>query len=123
MFRSILAIALLFTATLPAAAQSPEMWHRLAASVEPGSLVKVRLSDGRRFTAVLVEARSADMSIEPKTRIPVPVQSLAYSDIAAMERVSKNGGVSPGKAVAIGAAAGAGAFFGILLFALAAFSD
>ena len=123
MRQTIIALTLLLASALPAVAQSPQVWQRLAAVVEPGSLVSVRLHDGRRFNAVLIEAHADDMLIEPKTRMPVPVQTLAFADIAAMERVTRKGGIGPGKAIAIGVASGAGAFFGILLFALAAFSD
>ena len=123
MFRTIALAAVLMVVALPAFAQQPEMWRRLAAGVEPGSVIKVRLTDGRSFHAVLVEARGEDMMIEPKTRIPVPVQPVRYADVTAMERVQKNGGVTAGKAAAIGIASGIGAFFGVLLFTLAAFSD
>lgn len=124
MFRMLTVIATIAALALPAGAQENQPglspWRALAANVPAGSTVKVRLTDGRRFNAVLIEAREEAVILQPKTRQAVPVQPLPYSAIAALERVEAGGGLSAGKAIAIGAAAGGAVFFGILVAMLAA---
>lgn len=123
MTRFILIVLITAALAVPALAQQPvdadPAWRRVAAAVTPGSLVKVRLDDGRRFTAVMVEARQDTVVLEPKMRRPVPVQAVPYAAIASLERVERNGGVAAGKAAAIGAATGAGVFLGLLMMLLA----
>ncbi|MGE0443583.1 MAG: hypothetical protein AB7P99_00025 [Vicinamibacterales bacterium] len=119
MVRLLAAIVMMAFVVPPAAAQE-SAWRTLAASVPPGSTVKVRLTDGRRFDAVLVEAREDELLLQPKTRQPVPVQPLPYSAVASLERVKGGGGMSVGKTVAIGAATGGAVFFGILIAMLSA---
>lgn len=125
MTRLILVLLITAAVAAPALAQQPvdaaPAWRTVAAAVTPGSLVKVRLDDGRRFTAMLVEARQGTVVLEPKMRRPVPVQAIPYADIASLERVERNGGMAAGKAAAIGAATGAGVFLGLLMMLLASF--
>ena len=64
------------------------------------------------FGATLVGVRDNAMLVQPKTRIPVPIQAVPYQDVIRIERTKP--GIGTGKAVAIGVATGAGAFFGIL---------
>ena len=59
--------------------------------------------------------------IQPRTRVPVPVQPVPYDAMASIERDVP--GMSVGKAAAIGVGAGAATFFGIFLILLAAFAD
>ena len=103
-------------------ADTAELWRAFAQSVEVGSSVKVRLDDGRKFTATLVQAQPAALLLQPKTRVPVPVQPVAYDSIVSMERV-RNGGIGAGKAAAIGVATGVGAFFATLLIFIAVAID
>lgn len=123
MTRFILIVLITAALAVPALAQQPvdaaPAWRTVAAAVTPGSLVKVRLDDGRRFTAVMVEARPDSVVLEPKMRRPVPVQAVPYTTIASLERVERNGGMAAGKAAAIGAATGAGVFLGLLMMLLA----
>jgi hypothetical protein len=49
--------------------------------------------------------------------VPVPVQPVPYDAVLSLERRSE-GGMSAGKAAAIGVATGAGTFFAILLILL-----
>ena len=112
--QSVTAAVLLLTLIASAAsAQSP--WRRLAEQVPPGTPVKVRLVDGRRFSAVIVQARADDLLLQPRTRQPVPVQPVRYVDIASIERTEGNGGLNAAKAVAIGAGVGGGVFLGLLM--------
>ncbi len=108
----------------PAAAQVPDaadVWRTFAAKVEVGSSIKVRLQDGPPFTATLVEAQAGALLLQPRTRVPVPVQAVPYDSIVSIERV--RGGIGPGKAAAIGILTGVGAFFATLVIFVAAIND
>jgi hypothetical protein len=107
---------------LAQAANSADLWRTFAGKLEVGASVKVRLDDGRRFTATLVQAQQDALLLQPKTRVPVAVQPVAYETIVSIERV-RNGGIGPGKAAAIGVATGVGAFFATLLIFIAASLD
>ena len=112
-------------AVQPAAAQvaqTADLWRAFAGKVEVGASVKVRLHDGRKFTATLIQAQHDALLLQPKTRLPVPVQPVLYESIVSIERV-RGGGIGAGKAAAIGVATGVGAFLGTLLIFMAAIDD
>jgi hypothetical protein len=111
--------------TQPALAQVSDtagLWRAFAEKVEVGSSLKVRLHNGRTFTATLVQAQPGALLLQPKTRVPVPVQPVTYESIASIERAG-NGGIGAGKAAAIGIATGVGAFLATLLIFIAAIDD
>ena len=93
-----------------------DAWRSLASRIDAGSQVNVQLRSGQRFRAVLVEAEADAIVLLPKTRLAVPLQKVRYEEIAALERREAVTGV--GKTVAIGVAAGAAAFLGMLLIVL-----
>jgi hypothetical protein len=107
--------------TVSAQAQ-PDVWKTFVRRVDVGTQVNVRLLNGQRFRATLIDVRDDVMLLQPATRVPVPVQSVAYDEVLSIEQ-AKGGGIGAGKAVAIGVATGVGAFFGTLLIMLAAVSD
>jgi hypothetical protein len=98
-----------------------EIWKNFAGRVDVGTEVNVRLNDGRRLRATLIGVGDDAVLLQPKTRIPVPVQAVPYDAIVAME--PRKAGHSGGKAVAIGVATGVGAFFGIMALLFAAVGD
>src|SRR5215212_10219566 len=105
---ALIAVALMLPA--PAAAQATgDVWRTFAQKLDTGSEVTVRLQNGQRFRATLIEARSDALVLQPRTRRPVPVQPVAYEAITSLERNENRGG-GIGKAIAIGAAVGAGTF-------------
>lgn len=108
---SVLLIALLATQSLNAQTAT-DIWRSFAERVDVGTELNVRLKDGRRLRATLVGTRADAMLIQPKTRVPVPIQEVPYDDVLLLERTKP--GMGAGKAVAIGVVAGVGAFFGIL---------
>ncbi len=116
-------IAVLLTAPLAAAQAVPaaEAWRALAARLEPGTEIKVRLANGQRFQATFIAAEADGVVVQPKTRRPVPAQRVSYDAIASMER--RQGGMGAGKAALIGVSTGAAAGFAVLLMLIAAFSD
>ena len=120
--RTTAALLLAVIVVSPAQAQVIDLagtWRTFAMNVDPGTQIDVRLQNGQRFSAVLVAAREDGLVILPKTRMAVPAQTVAYSDIVSLERRDR-GHMSAGKAVAIGVAAGGAAFLGILLILAAA---
>ena len=100
---------------------SPDIWRRFAAQVDVGTVIDVRLQDGRRFRAALVGVTDNAMLVQPRTRVPVPIQAVSYDEIVRMERTRR--GMGAGKAVAIGAVTGVGAFFGIMAVMFALIGD
>jgi hypothetical protein len=115
------ALIVLLIANSLAAQTSPEIWRSFAEQVEIGTELNVHLNDGRHFRATLVGTRDTAMLVQPKTRIPVPIQTVSYDEVTRIERTRP--GIGAGKAIAIGAATGVGAFFGILAIMLSVVSD
>jgi hypothetical protein len=122
MIRLIMALVLVMSTAAGATAQTPaETWRSFAERLEVGTELKVRLDDGRRVRATLVDVRDDAVVLQPRTRVPVPVQAVAYEKIISLETTGK--GIGAGKAVAIGAATGVGAFFGIMAIMVALMGD
>jgi hypothetical protein len=116
----VLMVVTLVAPTVSAqAGAQPDVWRTFARRVEIGSRVKVSLDDGRRVIATVIEAGDEGLLLQPRTRIPVPAQRIAYDRIVSMERDEPRGGIGAGKAIAIGVASGVGAFLGTLLILIA----
>jgi hypothetical protein len=118
-----ISMTLLMAMVVPclAFAQTPpqsEIWRAFAQKVDVGTRLKVRLDDGQRVVATLIEADADGVLVQPRTRLPVPVQRIAYDRIASLERDDARA-MGAGKAVAIGVASGVGAFLGTLLILIA----
>ena len=114
----IVAIAM----TSPAFARQvpqPDVWRTFAQQIDVGSRIIIRLDDGTRVSATLIQADADSLLVQPRTRAAVPAQRIPYDRIATMERDDARG-VGVGKAVAIGVGSGVGAFFGIMLILMAA---
>lgn len=123
--KAIVTCVVLLALALPggAAAQvPPEVWRGFVERVDIGSELNVRLRDGQRFRATLVGVRDDAVLLQPKARVPVPVQPVPYDAIVSLERRTA-GGVGAGKAAAIGVASGVGTFFALLFIVIAAASD
>lgn len=123
----MIAAVLIVTLLLPGVvlgqgASSDDTWRDFARRIDVGSELKVRLVDGTRFRATLIRADDSALLLQPKTRVPVPVQSVLYPAVASLE-IPKQGGMGAGKAIAIGAASGAAAFWAMLAIAFAVWSD
>lgn len=113
-----LLVCLLASQAAAQTSSNPDVWRDVAAKIDVGSRVKVRLAGGERFTATLIQAAPADLVVQPRTRVPVPVQRVPYEAIVSLERDEARG-MGAGKAVAIGVASGVGAFLGTFLILLA----
>lgn len=115
------ALLLIITIATPSFAQTQaqgDIWRAFAQKVDVGTRVKLRLDDGERVVATLIEANADGLLVQPRTRVPVPVQRIAYERIALLER-DEGRGIGAGKAIAIGVASGVGAFLGTLLILIA----
>jgi hypothetical protein len=122
--RPIVVFVLLLALLAPGVvgAQVPvDVWRTFAERMDVGVVLNVRLRSGQKFRATLIDARDDVVLLQPKTRIPVPVQPVPYAEIASLERAK--GGIGAGKAVGIGVASGVGAFFGVLMLLFAAWGD
>jgi hypothetical protein len=132
--RHMLIVALLCVLVLPvgvraqaqpddwkAAQAQPDVWKTFASRIDVGVQLNVRLRNGQKFRATLIDAREDVLLLQPRTRVPVPVQPVAYETIVSLEQVK--GGTGAGKAAAIGVATGVGGFFLTMLVILAAVSD
>jgi hypothetical protein len=102
-------------ATLP----GPDVWRTFTQELEVGTRIRLRFNDGRKVSATLVRADADALLIQPRTRVPVPVQPVPYDTIASIER--EHPGLSGTKAAAIGVASGVATFFGILLIMVSTF--
>ena len=123
--RQVLILALLVALVVPASVNAqaqPDVWRTFASRIDVGAKLDVRLRNGQRFRATLIDAREDALLLQPKTRVPVPVQPVAYDAIVSLEQV-KGGGIGAGKAAAIGVASGVGAFFATMLIILAVVGD
>ena len=115
------ALLLIITIATPSFAQTHaqgDIWRAFAQKVDVGTRVKLRLDDGQRVVATLIEANADGLLVQPRTRVPVPVRRIGYERIASLER-DEGRGIGAGKAIAIGVASGVGAFLGTLLILIA----
>jgi hypothetical protein len=110
---AMLTIASLALPSLALAQGTGDVWRTFAQRLDPGTEVTVRLENGQRFQATLLEAQPDALVLQPRTRRPVPVQRVSYDAIRSIERDERRG-TNIAKAVGIGAAVGAGTFLAIL---------
>jgi len=124
-FIAFVVITALIAAPLSVRAQEPlapavetAAFQQLASGIPIGSRIKVRTADGRRLTATLMAADAQRIIVKRRSRVPEPAVSIAYADLSELRR-DEGGGMSVGKAVGIGLAAGVGAILTLLAIALA----
>jgi hypothetical protein len=123
--KRMLTVVLMLALTMPAgaAAQVPaNVWRSVATKIDVGAEINVRLRGGQRFRATLVEARDASLLLQPRTRVPVPVQEVPYEEILVLERRTK-GSNGAAKAIGIGIASGVGGFLLVLAILAATLGD
>jgi hypothetical protein len=101
---------------------TPDVWHAFVEKLEPGKTLKVRLKNGQRFKATLLQVSPDAMTVQPRTRAAVPPQRVAFEHIETLE-IDHARGVGIGKAVAIGAGVAAGAWLALMALAFAVWGD
>jgi len=89
-----------------------DVWRVFAQKLAVGTELTVRLQNGQRFTATLIDARADALVLQPRTRRPVPVQPVSYEAIQSLEQRNRQG-MGAAKAAGIGIAAGVGSFLAI----------
>lgn len=120
--RAVAALLVMLFVAHPAHAQTvagPEVWHTFAARIDPGKVLKVRLRNGQRFKATLLDVSDTALTLQPKTRAAVPPQRVPYDLVETLE-VDHDKGFGAVKAVAVGAAVAAGTFLSLMAIAFAA---
>jgi hypothetical protein len=98
-------VALLFAPSLYAQ-DSPDRWRSFAEQLAPGSLVVVHLRDGKKVEGRLLHVATDTVSVMPKTRQPVPVRDLRFTDVQSIDPRKER--MSPGAKVLIGVAVAGG---------------
>ena len=92
-------------------------FRRMAAAIPVGSRVKLQTTSGRRMTATLMAADDDGVIVKRASRMPEPAVTIAYTELARLERDEKSG-FSFGKAIGVGLAAGGGAVLTLFLIAM-----
>jgi hypothetical protein len=90
----------------------------VAASIPLGTRVRVQTTDGRRYTATLLSVEAGGVVLKRTTRVPEPALQVPFDRLAFLERDPSKGGMSLGKAIGLGLAAGAGAVLSLIAFAV-----
>ena len=93
-------------------------WRQVAETIPLGSKVKVQTAEGKRLNGTLMRVDGNAIMLKRNTRRPEPALTVAFADIAKLERDQGNGGSNVAKAIGVGLAAGAGVFFSLILIAL-----
>ncbi|HWI20246.1 MAG TPA: hypothetical protein VNT81_20975 [Vicinamibacterales bacterium] len=99
-------------------AQESSDWRKVAEAIPLGSKVRVQRLNGERVTGTLMRVDGDIVLIKRDTRRPEMAVTIPFDDIGRIERSKEGGGVNIAKAIAIGAAAGAGAIVTLILFAM-----
>lgn len=99
-------------------AQESADWRKVAEAIPLGSKVKVQRLNGERVTGTLMRVDGNIVLIKRDTRRPEPALPIPHDEMGRLERSKDTGAVNVVKAIAIGAAAGAGAIVTLILFAM-----
>jgi hypothetical protein len=119
-----LVLSLLLVSARPGFAQSgyeATAWQMFAERLDAGVALDVRLRDRRHFKATFINARPDALVVQRKSRVPVPVELIAYESIASMARAEPSS-LTAGKVAGIAFGA-AGAVIGSFLLILLSYSD
>ncbi|HXW04367.1 MAG TPA: hypothetical protein VD833_03980 [Vicinamibacterales bacterium] len=98
-----------------------EVLGDLARQLPAGSRVVVTLDSGQRIRGTLLRVTGDQVVLHPRVRVPEPPLEISLDTLRGIEADQPNGGM--GKAIAIGAAVGAGAALGILMLLAAIYAD
>jgi hypothetical protein len=88
----------------------------------PGSAVRVERTGGKSVRGTLIKATDRSVVVQARTRLPEPPIEVAMGDVLSVTPESPRG-ANLAKAIAAGAAAGAGAALGIFFIIVAAYND
>ena len=92
--------------------------REMASAIPLGSRVKAQTSEGKRVNGTIMSVTSDAVIIKKKTRLPEPAITIPFAELARLE-LQGNEGMSIGKVLGIGLAAGAGAILTLFAFVAA----
>lgn len=104
------------------AADTREAIADFARTLPAGSRVSVTLDSGQRIRGTLMKATAREIVVQPRTRVPEPPLEIPLDQVRAVEPEQPNSG-GIGRAIAIGAAVGAGATLAVLMIFAALYAD
>ena len=90
----------------------------MATAIPLGSRVKAQTAGGKRVNGTLMSVTADAVIIKKKTRLPEPAVTIPFAELARLE-LQGNEGMSIGKVLGIGLAAGAGAILTLFAFVAA----
>jgi hypothetical protein len=88
---------------------------QMAAAIPLGSRVKLHTNNGKRLNGTLMSVSDDAVIIKKRTRLPEPAVTVAFTELSSLE-LQTGEGMSAGKVVGIGLAAGAGAIITLIAF-------
>ena len=91
-------------------------WEKYLGSLPPGTKVRVETRDGRSFKGIFLGVDNGAVLVQPRTRIPEPVRTIAVASLTFLE---VDQGMSAGKVVAIAAGVAGATVLGIFLILVA----
>ena len=92
-------------------------WQSLAATLQPGTFIEIRLKNGAHFKGTFVQRLDDRVVVKPRTRVAVPAREVALADVESVATAKQ--GMSPAKKVLIGLGVGLGAVTLLAFLALA----
>jgi hypothetical protein len=96
--------------------------RQMASAIPAGSRVKAQTNSGARVSGTLMNVTDEAVIIKKKTRLPEPAVTVPFAELARLE-VQTGEGMSAGKVIGIGLAAGAGAILTLFAFFFALGAD
>jgi hypothetical protein len=96
--------------------------RQMASAIPLGSRVKAQTNSGARVSGTLMSVTDEAVIIKKKTRMPEPAVTVPFAELARLE-LQTGEGMSAGKAIGIGLAAGAGAIVTLFAFFFALGAD
>jgi hypothetical protein len=90
----------------------------MAAAIPLGSRVKVQTTRGARLQGTLMSVTGDAVIIKKKTRLPEPAVTVPFVELSRLD-LQQSEGMSVGKIIGIGLAAGAGAILTLFAFVAA----
>jgi hypothetical protein len=88
---------------------------QMAAAIPLGSRVKLHTNNGKRLNGTLMSVSDDAVIIKKRTRLLEPAVTVAFTELSSLE-LQTGEGMSAGKVVGIGLAAGAGAIITLIAF-------
>ena len=101
--------------------RDPEDWRRYIANMPIGTKLTIDLADGARLNGNILSVEQDALIMQPRTRMPSPPKRVPFDTIVALAPQSE--GLNAGRAIAIGAVAGAAAFTAFFLIVWTVLGD